>query len=606
MADAITIKALQDASLDAKSLEEVVNGNDAKQVTTRLGENYPSVKKAIKTLFENGGLPATPFATKALMTASALADGKYAMVTNDTVNNGLYVKTAGAWVKSGYDPAEISSKELLSKMRDDTDVDYIFAVADKNKNIAIKVQSPVVVDSNGGVDTSLITIGSSKSFKYVFSVSDLNGNTLLGVNKSGVLEANYPDTLGGASALKLNGNYDAEINHIFTYGQSLSVGQATPAISTVQKYDNLMFSKGMRPQYDYPTDTKEQWYAGLVPAIEAQSSTQPSLAETPSMGTGDAIKELILSEDGLSHTDMNYQIMLSASGYGATTIAGLSKGTAHYTRTIEQVTAAKNLASAQNKAYAVQAITWTQGESDELGNQTKAGYEALFNTLVRDLNTDIKTASGQNKDVKIISYQMASHKVAGRSVPNVALAQLAVSISNPNVFIATPTYHLEYQSSNNFHVTATSSRWLGAYYGLAYKRIVIDGEDWQPVRPLSSVKSGKFVNVKFNVPQGRLVLDTTLVSENTNYGFELVTSAGVAIAITEVKIISPDTVKVVSNTAIPVGAKLRYAWSGAENVGRHTGARGNLRDTQGDDIIFDPNGINKAMHNWCVIFELEV
>src|SRR5699024_1129738 len=104
MADVITIKALQDASLDAKSLEEVVNGNEVKQVTTRKGETYPSVKKAIKTLFENGGLPATPFKTKALMTSSALANDKYAQVTDDTVNNGLYLKTAGVWVKSGYDP----------------------------------------------------------------------------------------------------------------------------------------------------------------------------------------------------------------------------------------------------------------------------------------------------------------------------------------------------------------------------------------------------------------------------------------------------------------------------------------------------------------------
>ena len=101
MADAITIKALQDASLDAKSLEEVVNGNDAKQVTTRLGENYPSVKKAIKTLFENGGLPATPFATKSLMAASSLVDGDYAVVTEDSeANNGYYIKTGDSWVLS--------------------------------------------------------------------------------------------------------------------------------------------------------------------------------------------------------------------------------------------------------------------------------------------------------------------------------------------------------------------------------------------------------------------------------------------------------------------------------------------------------------------------
>lgn len=112
MADEITLKALQDASLDAKSLEEVVNGNETKQVTTRLGESYPSVKKAIKTLFENGGLPAEPFKTKSLMTASALVDGDYAQVTDDTVNNGLYVKTAGAWVKSDYDPVAAVDKKI--------------------------------------------------------------------------------------------------------------------------------------------------------------------------------------------------------------------------------------------------------------------------------------------------------------------------------------------------------------------------------------------------------------------------------------------------------------------------------------------------------------
>lgn len=128
MAESITIKALQDASLDAKSLEEVVNGNDTKQVTTRLGETYPSLSNALNqidgqisdandmlvesvtTLFTNGGLPATPFKTKALMTASALVDGDYAMVTEDTVNNGLYVKTVGDWVKSEYDPIAAANK----------------------------------------------------------------------------------------------------------------------------------------------------------------------------------------------------------------------------------------------------------------------------------------------------------------------------------------------------------------------------------------------------------------------------------------------------------------------------------------------------------------
>lgn len=108
MAEPISVQQLKDASLDVKSLEEVVNGDENVVVTTRLGETYPSVKGSIKTLFEYGGLPAEPFETKAQMEidGAALIDGDYAYVTddNDTTNNGLYVKTAGIWVKSAYDP----------------------------------------------------------------------------------------------------------------------------------------------------------------------------------------------------------------------------------------------------------------------------------------------------------------------------------------------------------------------------------------------------------------------------------------------------------------------------------------------------------------------
>lgn len=104
MAELLTLQDLANGHLDVKALGEAANGDENTIVTTRTGNTYPSAERAINIMFKNGGLPATPFATKALMTASALVDGKYAMVTDDTVNNGLYLKTAGAWVKSAYDP----------------------------------------------------------------------------------------------------------------------------------------------------------------------------------------------------------------------------------------------------------------------------------------------------------------------------------------------------------------------------------------------------------------------------------------------------------------------------------------------------------------------
>lgn len=64
----------------------------------------PSLQGYIKEMFENGGIPATPFETKALMEAAELDVGSYAIVTNDAPSiNGLYVKSASGWTKSQYD-----------------------------------------------------------------------------------------------------------------------------------------------------------------------------------------------------------------------------------------------------------------------------------------------------------------------------------------------------------------------------------------------------------------------------------------------------------------------------------------------------------------------
>lgn len=108
MATPISIQQLVDAGVDADSLEVLVNGDENTNVSTRLGEIYPSAKKAMYTLFANGGLPAQPFTTKALMLDSSLIDGSYAQVVNDDVNNGLYLKTSGVWSKTDYDPVSQS------------------------------------------------------------------------------------------------------------------------------------------------------------------------------------------------------------------------------------------------------------------------------------------------------------------------------------------------------------------------------------------------------------------------------------------------------------------------------------------------------------------
>lgn len=94
------------AILDAQTLEKFINGDDNEDANPRLNTPYPTLQKAIKEMFESGGLPATPFKTHALMTASALVNGDYAQVTDGGADNGLYLKDGGAWVKSAYDPLQ--------------------------------------------------------------------------------------------------------------------------------------------------------------------------------------------------------------------------------------------------------------------------------------------------------------------------------------------------------------------------------------------------------------------------------------------------------------------------------------------------------------------
>lgn len=89
----------------ADVLEKQTTGDDQTTWVAPNGETGKSFLGYVKELFENGGVPSTPFKTRADMQASGLPDGTYAVVTDDAslANNGLYFKQSGVWIKSKYD-----------------------------------------------------------------------------------------------------------------------------------------------------------------------------------------------------------------------------------------------------------------------------------------------------------------------------------------------------------------------------------------------------------------------------------------------------------------------------------------------------------------------
>ena len=105
MTKPITIEQLQNASRDAKTLEQVVNGDENTDVTSRLGATYPTLDKALKTIVEKAPVNATSFTTHAsLLADTALTSNALAFVHNDSdaSKNGLYQKIGSNWIYQAY------------------------------------------------------------------------------------------------------------------------------------------------------------------------------------------------------------------------------------------------------------------------------------------------------------------------------------------------------------------------------------------------------------------------------------------------------------------------------------------------------------------------
>src|SRR5690606_10957683 len=142
------------------------------------------------------------------------------------------------------------------------------------------------------------------------------------------------------------------------------------------------------------------------------------------------------------------------------TVAQLSKGTVNYTRLIDSVQAAKDIANGNGDTYQASAITWTQGESDYSNGTTYDTYMSRMKTLFSDFQTDAKAITGQDGDIGIFMYQIGSHLSTLGSAPsmdfNLANAHRDICVELPNAYLVTPTYHLEYKDPSNVHMPGVS------------------------------------------------------------------------------------------------------------------------------------------------------
>lgn len=429
--------------------------------------------------------------------------------------------------------------------------------------------------------------------RYLGLLADSERRILIGYDMLNDLPiiAGLDELINGAGGINKKPEVKA-YNHLLFYGQSLSVGAtATTILSTSQPYSNKTFSTG--PRMDSAATS-------VIPLVEQfnnpSSDGYDNRGETCCSGAANYASRAMMLENGIDPKD--HVIFASTAGHGGYRIDQLEKGADWYNFFIEHVSEAKRL---NGEDYKVQVVCWVQGENDAVSS-VQTSYEVYRQKLLKlqsDASADIKAITGQTDEVKFITYQMS---YAARTWEKQALVQLHLCQQSDKFLMATPMYHMPY-AIDNIHLTNVGYKWLSAYFGRAYKQLVVDNRKPDFINPKVAQLIGDEIHINFDVPKVPLVLDTTTLALTTDHGFKVLVNGSKA---TISNIATQEDKVILKISEPPTGeVKVRYALdylgTGINLIG---GASGNLRDSTTDSVkIAD---VEKPLYHVCPHFELTV
>lgn len=415
------------------------------------------------------------------------------------------------------------------------------------------------------------------------SVSDAAGGEAYGADAAGNFRAPavVTGTVNGIPVASfsrtLGERFAANRVSFANEGQSNAAGQV-PAVHTAQVFDAV----GFPAHSTTPTE--------LLPMTAANCSSD-SNKETPAYGAIDYLKQLILSELGIDHTEHEYQPVLLNTAYSGFSIDQLSTGTASYNEFVGQLQAAFNISQAEGKSIVHLANFWSQGEGNY--RDSLNGYYSQLLTYHAGREAAARAITGQHEPVYTIASQVNS---SGHDfVQSVALAALAASEDHPHIVLACPTYMREF--IDDVHGTGQSLDIEGAYLGLAAFLTLVREQKFEPLKAVSSRLQGRIQEVTFN-KAGLTLATSATVPAIPQFGFQMLTPGGTEIALESAAVTGPRTVRFVWASPPPAGAMW---WAGGKRIstgkGAYLGSCINLRDSQGDSYSYK----STPLHNWCVV-----
>lgn len=388
----------------------------------------------------------------------------------------------------------------------------------------------------------------------------------------------------------------ASDNHIIVMGDNLAIGSAdTTVVSTATPTGGKMFSSGLR--------NADATGSQLLPLKESVSGKNGETACT-------GMVEQLNAESSTTSSYLCY-----VAGKENAPIADFAKGGTLYGRVLTAVTAGHSLQGATQK---VLGIAWMQGNNDVASYTPQDKYYQSLVQLQSQLSSDIKAITGQGEEVPMVIAQVASqswyHHRRGDNFADstmdygVANAQLKACIEKPGEFIfATPLYPIEY-GNDMISPTAESEKIIGAYEGYAMRRALIDGHPQQPIHVTAVDATANTAKITFQVPVTPLTLDTTQVGKADNYGFSILRGTGAnqrSLNITSIALTGAQTLSITCDENLAYGDIIAYG-AGNAGVGAQAGARGNLRDSQGDTKAVNVGCRTYKLHNWCPLFSYTI
>ncbi|MDQ2466345.1 sialate O-acetylesterase [Acinetobacter baumannii] len=547
-----------------------------------------------------------------LATTPGTTDPKQAYAF-DTKKN--YLWNGSAWSDEGKSPLDLSKSytdeqfnlavqksvfETLSQLfglakSDDEKIKSLFTDAAGNVVIGYDLEKDTGIYA-GMLEQVVEIVPGLKIYndgRYLGLLADSERRILIGYDMLNDLPiiAGLDELINGAGGINKKPEVKA-YNHLLFYGQSLSVGAtATTILSTSQPYFNVTFDTGPR---------KDSAANSVIPLIEQfnnpSSDGYDNRGETCCSGAANYASRAMMLENGIDPID--HVIFASTAGHGGYRIDQLEKGTDWYNFFIEHVSEAKRL---NGEDYKVQVVCWVQGENDAVSS-VQTSYEIYRQKLLKlqiDASADIKAITGQTDEVKFITYQMS---YAARTWEKQALVQLHLCQQSDKFLMATPMYHMPY-AIDNIHLTNVGYKWLSAYFGRAYKQLIVDNRKPDFINPKVAQLIGDEIHIHFDVPKAPLVLDTTTLALTTDHGFKVLVNGSKA-AISNIATQEDKVILKISEP--PTGeVKVRYALDYlGTGINLTGGASGNLRDSTTDSIEFA--GVERPLYHVCPHFELTV